>query len=103
MIVARWGARSRAELNDGHLKRSLRVVSPREPGTVQRHCLGTIVVVLIFRTLLLASYKYDRETSCRPDHPADDDRRGGQNCSSSPSSHGRTRMIVFPLIRLVGL
>ena len=34
---------------------------------------------------------------------ADDDPRGGQNRSPSPSPHGRTRMIVFPLIRSVGL
>src|SRR5262249_47462367 len=34
---------------------------------------------------------------------ADDDPRGGQNRSPSPSPHGRTRMIVFPLRRSVGL
>ena len=34
---------------------------------------------------------------------ADDDPRRGQNRSPSPSPHGRTRMIVFPLIRSVGL
>src|SRR5437016_2390758 len=28
---------------------------------------------------------------------------GGQNCSPSPSPHGRTRMIVFPGRRSVGL
>ena len=33
----------------------------------------------------------------------DDDLRGGQNRSPSPSPHGRTRMIVFPGRRSVGL
>src|SRR5262245_32459840 len=33
----------------------------------------------------------------------DDDSRGGQNRSPSPSPHGRTRMIVFPLRRSVAL
>jgi hypothetical protein len=36
--------------------------------------------------------------------PRDDhDQRGGQNRSPSPSPHGRTRMIVFPGRRSVGL
>ena len=39
----------------------------------------------------------------RPGHAADADPRGGQDRSLSPSPHGRTLMIVFPLRRSVGL
>jgi hypothetical protein len=48
-------------------------------------------------------YIRSRNSMARPGHAADDDPRGGQNRSPSPRPHGRTRMIVFPLIRLVGL
>ena len=38
----------------------------------------------------------------RHDPKGDDDPRGGQNRSPSPSPHGRTQMIVFPLRRSFG-
>ena len=45
----------------------------------------------------------DQSAPHRPGHAADADPREGQDRSLSPSPHGRTRMIVFPLIRSVGL
>jgi hypothetical protein len=47
------------------LKRSLRAVLLRDPVLFwgqQRHCLGILLYVFIFRTPSQASYKYDRET-----------------------------------------
>src|SRR3984893_78016 len=45
----------------------------------------------------------DQSAPPRPGHAADADPRGGQDRSLSPSPHGRTLMIVFPLRRSVGL
>src|SRR5713226_3485049 len=45
----------------------------------------------------------DQSAPHRAGHAADADPRGGQDRSLSPSPHGRTLMIVFPLRRSVGL
>ena len=45
----------------------------------------------------------DQSAPHHPGHAADADPRGGQDRSLSPSPHGRTLMIVFPLRRPVGL
>src|SRR5256714_382477 len=63
MIGAHW--ERGAELNDDHLKPSLRAVWLRDPVLFwrqQRHPSGLLLYVFIFRTLLQASYEYDRET-----------------------------------------
>src|SRR6266851_7852753 len=45
----------------------------------------------------------DQSAPHRAGHAADADPRGGQDRSLSPSPHGRTLMIVFPLRRSAGL